>query len=71
MGTKFTKGEWVNLKMSDWMNRDEMEANAKLIAAAPNLYNACQEMMAHFYENYLPQCDAYHKMKEALKKATE
>ena len=57
MKTKHTKGEWLNLgyrvdvdvadgmsgicEMSDWMPEEEMEANAKLIAAAPELLNAC------------------------------
>ena len=50
---KHTQGEWVSLvhrvdvdvadglsgicEMSDWMDESEMEANAKLIAAAPEM----------------------------------
>lgn len=53
MKTKFTKGEWVSLgyrvdvdiadglsgicEMSNWMSVEEMNANAKLIAAAPEM----------------------------------
>lgn len=59
MKTKHTKGEWINLgyrvdvyiadglsgicEMSDWMPQDEMEANAKMIAAAPDLLGALIE----------------------------
>lgn len=57
-----TKGKWINLgyridvdiadglsgicEMSDWMGKEEMEANAKLISAAPELLEALQEVLA-------------------------
>lgn len=59
--TKHTEGEWVSLgyrvdvdvadglsgicEMSDWMSEEEMEANAKLIAAAPELLRTIQEAL--------------------------
>ena len=50
---------------------DECVANAKLIAAAPDLLAACDEMVKYFDVENLSQCDAYYKLKDAIKKATE
>ena len=62
METKFTNGEWIDLgyrvdvdvadglsgicEMSDWMNKEEMEANAKLIAAAPELLKSLMRIIS-------------------------
>ena len=61
MKKKFTKGKWHNLgyrvdvdiadglsgicEMSNWMDKKEMEANAKLIAAAPDLLEALTNIL--------------------------
>ena len=86
---KFTKGEWINLgyrvdvdiadglsgicEMSDWMTEEEMEANAKLIAAAPELLQVsikclqwCNSAMSPEFVNKL-RIEA----ETAIKKATE
>lgn len=80
---KFTKGEWISsgyrvdvdiadglsgiCEMSDWMPEEQMEANAKLIAAAPELLEACIEAL-RFVDVEEP---AYDKLRSAIKKATE
>lgn len=50
------------------IDRDEMEANGKLIAAAPELLEAIQ----HAFDEMLPEenPDLYAKINEAIKKAT-
>jgi hypothetical protein len=66
MKTKHTKGEWLNLgyrvdvdvadgmsgicEMSDWMPEEEMEANSKLIAAAPELLEVLQDINKYFVD---------------------
>jgi hypothetical protein len=84
METKFTKGEWfvsggyqivsmpsqckITNHVSGW-NLDEAEANAKLIAAAPDLFEALIGLMIT-----LPLCfsNEYTMLsKEVIKKATE
>lgn len=50
---------------------EKWEANAKLIAASPDLFKACEEMIQYFDSENLSQCDAYYSIKNALKKATE
>ena len=60
---KHTQGEWINLgyridveiadglsgicEMSEWMEEEEMEANCKLMAAAPELLEALQELIGY------------------------
>lgn len=95
MEAKHTKGEWISsgyrvdvdvadglsgiCEMSDWMEECEMKANAKLIAAAPELLEACiiakidTEMLldgsADFTnENLLATIE---NLEKAIKKATE
>lgn len=83
---KFTKGEWINLgyrvdvdiadglsgicEMSDWMPEEQMEANAKLIAAAPELLEACEKALDTLEnENIFGQVRLL--LAVAIKKATE
>jgi len=92
MKTKHTQGEWINLGyrvdvdvadglsgicvMSEWMPKEEMEANAKLIAAAPELLAALLSITEYWIT---PQKDSLtqhieHSLKlaeKAIKKATE
>ena len=50
----------------------DREANAKLIAAAPDLYNACVAMTGYCNKNNIEMlCPEYEMMCKALKKATE
>ena len=52
--------------------KPEAEANAKLIAAAPDLYNACVAMTGYCNKNNIEMlCPEYEMMCKALKKATE
>ena len=53
------------------VTHDECLANAKLIQAAPDLFDACVKMIRYFDEENLSQCDMYYEMKKAIKKATE
>lgn len=63
-------------EMSDWMPEEEMEANAKLIAAAPDLLEALQNLMKGV--EGLPPLTAiagalekqYKQAEQAIKKAT-
>lgn len=82
---KGTKGEWINLgyrvdvdvadglsgicEMSDWMGEEEMQANAKLIAASKDLLEALQEMVKQTaLRGYAGSTD-YIKANEAINKA--
>lgn len=53
---------------------DEMKANAKLIAAAPELLDALQELITLYYtpeDGYIsPYKEAWEKANAAIKKAT-
>lgn len=94
METKFTKGEWIDLgyrvdvdvvdglsgicEMSDWMNKKEMEANAKLIAAAPDIFNALIDLInLKYYKDQFGKDEYYsinnpivwESAKKAIKKA--
>lgn len=89
MEIKFTKGEWVDLgyrvdveiadglsgicEMSDWMGYDEMNANAKLIAAAPDMLNVLLELQesASYWSQYDVPLGIVEKINNAIKKATE
>lgn len=96
---KFTKGEWINLgyrvdvdiadglsgicEMSDWMPKEQMEANAKLIAAAPEMYSALESSLQMLEQtikyrnaNGIRMGNVFleatiSQVKEAIKKATE
>jgi len=48
----------------------EAIANAKLIAAAPDLLEACIKMIEHYDRYLLSQNDVYTEMKAAINKAT-
>lgn len=54
---------------------DEMKANAKLIAAAPELLEACNYFIELFQESDMrpeDECnELYYKIKEAINKATK
>jgi hypothetical protein len=50
---------------------NEHKANAKLIAASPELLEAAIKMVQFFDKEYLSQCDAYYELKQAIKKATK
>ena len=64
-----TWGERVK-RIGEWKVkcRKEMKANAKLIAASPNLLNACIEALNYHQGAH---SEIGHKLKEAIKKATE
>lgn len=93
METKHTKGGWISLgyrvdvdvadglsgicEMADWMSEQEMEANAKLIAAAPSLLEACIAVNRYFI-SLQSQCAltksderAWKLVSGVIKKATE
>ena len=53
------------------IHMDVVEANAKLISLAPDLLDACVDMIKYFDQQYMSQCDAYFNMKTLIKKATE
>ena len=53
------------------IHMDVVEANAKLISLAPDLLDACIDMIKYFDQQYMSQCDAYFNMKTLSKKATE
>ena len=84
---KHTKGEWITnegqiypqetgktLALIPYFDKDseEMQSNAKLIAAAPDLLKACIEFIKEETENglYGPQFPLIIKIKEAINKAT-
>jgi len=86
---KHTQGDWINLgyrvdvdiadglsgicEMSDWMDKEEMEANAKLIAAAPELLEALKSARTEMLKvgvNY-DNASTYNIIDKAIKKATE
>lgn len=101
MEKKFTEGKWIDLgycvaidvadgisnicEMRDWVGDEEMCANAKLIAAAPGLLEACIKLK-EWNDKYPPgriydysqgkaienELTSIVKMQfEAIKKATE
>ena len=53
------------------IHMDVVQANAKLISLAPDLLDACVDMIKYFDKQYMSQCDAYFNMKTLIKKATE
>ncbi len=84
-----TQGDWINLgyrvdvdiadglsgicEMSDWMDKEEMESNAKLIAAAPEMLEALKSARREMLKtgvNY-DNANAYNMIDKAIKKATE
>ncbi len=83
METKHTKGEWrVDNEYSSGnrgITRIEIEANAKLIAAAPDLLEAliemnkwvCVNFPEHGMSHEFGSCASFNKMRTAIKKATE
>jgi hypothetical protein len=48
---------------------DEHEANARLIAAAPDLLAACEAAKEFFESNYGWYEDEYHQLADAIEKA--
>lgn len=98
METKFTKGEWKDIIVSNadgWFHRvisiggesvcniitrntKRAQANAKLIAAAPEMFNALVELLAQvkqFTDGNIGEQDYFRdeisNAKKAIKKATE
>ena len=84
MEKKFTKGKWHNLgyrvdvdiadglsgicEMSNWMDKKEMEANAKLIAAAPEMIDVLSTIENDNFE--IPDW-LWRRIKDVIKKATK
>jgi len=88
---KGTKGDWINLgyrvdvdvadglsgicEMSDWMEEEEMKANAKLIAASKDLLEALQILLKEARQNsfklnkHLLDTPAEQKAQKAINKA--
>lgn len=60
----------------NFFSKEETEANAKLIAAAPELLQACHNALMSFEamntirENFIPET-TIRELKQAIKKATE
>ena len=50
---------------------DQLRANAKLIAAAPDLLEACIKLAEHIELRTISDSEAYFIAKNAIKKATE
>lgn len=83
MELKITKGEWISsgyrvdvdiadglsgiCEMCGWMSESEMEANAKLIAAAPELLEALLNIEND--DNRIP-ANIWEVRNQAIKKAT-
>ncbi len=79
-----TQGDWINLgyrvdvdvadglsgicEMSDWMESEEMEANAKLVAAAPDMLEVLQTIEND--ANQVPEW-LWIKIKKVIEKATK
>lgn len=67
----------VNLRQEEIIPKEEAEANAKLIAAAPELLEALQEMMNQFEDvlkssgnaNLVPEFKCFQKSQQAIEKA--
>lgn len=55
----------------DLDHNQDGEANAKLIAAAPDLYAACKEFIRKVETGEARSTESYVQMKAAIKKATE
>lgn len=82
---KGTKGEWINLgyrvdvdiadglsgicEMSDWMGEEEMQANAKLIAASKDLLEALIDLTIAVTSGQCRTESEVQKAKEAINKA--
>lgn len=88
MDLKITKGEWISsgyrvdvdvadglsgiCEMSDWMEECEMKANAKLIAAAPDLLKSLQESVKAMKIVTSSAIKPFiERAEQAIKKATE
>ena len=85
MKTKHTKGKWLSIrdKKGGWIFVDEIkasnriacvekniEANARLIASAPELLEACKNVLAHMLKyDYHPDQENVVELKKAIKKA--
>lgn len=52
------------------VSREEMEANARLIAAAPDLLAACERCIMALAANGAPNCEAAKEARAAIVKAT-
>ena len=85
MGKKFTKGSWnhtssnhvkcdfntIAYAYSMNVGDEEAKANAKLIAAAPALLDACIKIAEYIELRNISDSEAYFIVKKAIKKATE
>lgn len=66
-----SKGEWVVYKAGqDRMSTHELEANAKLIAAAPDLLEALTDLLTRFNSSELT-IETLENAKAAIAKATQ
>ena len=59
---------WIELWSPVWPNEENQEANARLIAAAPELYEATNNLL-FLCRKYIPGHHWLPKAEEALKKA--
>lgn len=64
----YCNGTTIATYWNHMRNEEELEANAKLAAAAPDLLEACIEALKHHQGAH---SEIGHKLRDAIKKATE
>ena len=75
VGVKSNSSTWhVAIALCGFKDNPECHANAKLIAAAPDLLEACmavKKLNLHLYKDGTIGHDVYMQIRAAIKKATE